>query len=150
MGLLAGYFGGKTDAFISYLITCRLAMPVRHGCAGLGFLSRRFAKCGDHTAGVLLWDRVAVVTRAAVIQIRHAEFVAAAQSMGCSTLRILVSEILFNLGGALIVVATLEMAHAILLEAALSFLGGELSSICIGDFFDLLTCRFGDSVIAIS
>lgn len=100
--------------------------------------------------GVLLWDRVAVVTRAAVIQIRHAEFVAAAQSLGCSTLRILVSEILPNLGGALIVVATLEMAHAILLEAALSFLGGELSSICIGDFFDLLTCRFGDSVIAIS
>ncbi|BBI43253.1 dipeptide transport system permease protein DppC [Pseudomonas syringae pv. actinidiae] len=39
------------------------------------------------------------------------------------TLRILVSEILPNLGGALIVVATLEMAHAILLEAALSFLG---------------------------
>ncbi len=57
--------------------------------------------------GVLLWDRVAVVTRAAVIQIRHAEFVAAAQSLGCSTLRILVSEILPNLGGALIVVATI-------------------------------------------
>lgn len=123
LGLLAGYFGGKTDAFISYLITCRLAMPVVMVALASASLVGGSLHVVITLLGVLLWDRFAVVTRAAVIQIRHAEFVAAAQSLGCSTLRILVSEILPNLGGALIVVATLEMAHAILLEAALSFLG---------------------------
>ncbi len=51
------------------------------------------------------------------------DFVAAAQALGCSTWRILLSEILPNVMNQLIVVATLEMAHAILLEAALRFLG---------------------------
>jgi len=73
--------------------------------------------------GLLLWDRFAVVMRSATLQIRNLEFVAAAQALGCSTLRIILSEILPNISNHLIVVATLEMAHAILLEAALSFLG---------------------------
>ena len=57
------------------------------------------------------------------MQVARSDYVAAAQAIGCSTLRILASEILPNIMNALIVVATLEMAHAILLEAALSFLG---------------------------
>jgi peptide/nickel transport system permease protein len=51
------------------------------------------------------------------------DYVTAAQAAGCSTARILLSEILPNLINHLIVIATIEMAHAILLEAALSFLG---------------------------
>ncbi len=51
------------------------------------------------------------------------DYVNAAKAIGCSTLRILASEILPNVLNNLIVVATLEIAHAILLEAALSFLG---------------------------
>jgi len=73
--------------------------------------------------GLLLWDRFAVVLRSATQQARAMDYVAAAQAAGCSTPRILFSEILPNVGNQLIVVATLEMAHAILLEAALSFLG---------------------------
>ncbi|MGQ3031725.1 MAG: ABC transporter permease, partial [Ferrovibrionaceae bacterium] len=53
----------------------------------------------------------------------HGDYIAAAQAIGCSTTRILLSELLPNILNALIVVATLEMAHAILLEATLSFLG---------------------------
>ena len=49
--------------------------------------------------------------------------VAAAEAAGCSTLRLLLTEIMPNVFNALIVVATLEIAHAVLLEAALSFLG---------------------------
>jgi peptide/nickel transport system permease protein len=61
--------------------------------------------------------------RSSTQQLRSVEYVAAAQAIGCSTLRILLSELLPNILNNLIVVATLEVAHAILLEAALSFLG---------------------------
>ncbi len=61
--------------------------------------------------------------RSATMQLRSLEFVSAARAVGCSTPRIIFSEILPNLLGSLIVVGTFEMAHAILLEAALSFLG---------------------------
>lgn len=123
MGLLAGYFGGKADALISYLITTRLAMPVVMVALASASLLGGSLKVVIILLGCLLWDRFAVVVRAAVQQIRDAEYVASAQALGCSTLRILASEILPNVLGALIVVATLEMAHAILLESALSFLG---------------------------
>ena len=61
--------------------------------------------------------------RSATQQIRNLEYIAAAQALGCSTWRIVLTEIMPNITNHLIVVATLEMAHAILLEAALSFLG---------------------------
>jgi peptide/nickel transport system permease protein len=51
------------------------------------------------------------------------DYVAAAQAVGCSTTRILTTEIMPNVVNNLIVIATLEIAHAIILEAALSFLG---------------------------
>ncbi|MCB1417294.1 MAG: ABC transporter permease, partial [Nitratireductor sp.] len=64
-----------------------------------------------------------VVMRSSVMQIRDLEYVNAARAIGCSTTRILLSEIMPNVVNNLIVIMTLEMAHAILLEAALSFLG---------------------------
>tara|TARA_R110001583_G_scaffold100348_1_gene246295 strand:+ start:8 stop:433 length:426 start_codon:yes stop_codon:yes gene_type:complete len=73
--------------------------------------------------GLLLWDRFAVVARSATQQLRDAEYVQAAQALGCSLPYILLREVLPNIAGALIVVATLEVANAILLEATLSFLG---------------------------
>ncbi len=73
--------------------------------------------------GLLLWDRFAVVMRSSVLQVRDLEYVNAAKAIGCSTRRIILREIMPNVVNNLIVVATLEMAHAILLEAALSFLG---------------------------
>ena len=73
--------------------------------------------------GLLLWDRFAVVTRAATQLIRSLGDISAARAVGLATSRILLQEVLPNIANALIVVATLEMAHAILLEAALSFLG---------------------------
>lgn len=123
LGLLAGYYGGKLDAVISYIITTRLALPVVMIALASASLVGGSLQVVITLLGCLLWDRFAVVVRAAVQQIRNTEYIASAQALGCSTLRILVSEILPNLLGALIVIATLEMAHAILLESALSFLG---------------------------
>jgi peptide/nickel transport system permease protein len=73
--------------------------------------------------GLLIWDRFAVVMRSATMQVRGLDFVASARALGCSTTRILLTEIMPNIVNSLIVVATVEMAHAIILEAALSFLG---------------------------
>jgi peptide/nickel transport system permease protein len=73
--------------------------------------------------GLLLWDRFAVVTRSATQQLVSRDFIISAQAIGSSIPRILFVELLPNLIGPLVVVATIELAHAVLLEAALSFLG---------------------------
>ncbi|MGY2052357.1 ABC transporter permease [Methylobacterium sp. JK268] len=123
LGVLAGYCGGRVDAVVSYIVTTRLALPVVLVALAMASLVGGSLKVVVLVLGLLLWDRFAVVTRAATRQVRGQEFVAAAVAQGFGTPRILLQEILPNILNALIVVATLEMAHAILLEAALSFLG---------------------------
>jgi peptide/nickel transport system permease protein len=123
LGVCAGYFGGRVDAVLSYIVTTRLALPVvLVALASAAFVGGSLQGV-IIVLGLLLWDRFAVVTRSATMQVAQADYVAAARAIGCSTPRILFSEIMPNIFNALIVVATLEMAHAILLEAALSFLG---------------------------
>ena len=73
--------------------------------------------------GFLFWDRFAVVTRSVTQQIRANDYVAAAEAVGASKARIIVSEVLPNVMNQIIVIASLEMAVAIVVEAALSFLG---------------------------
>jgi peptide/nickel transport system permease protein len=77
---------------------------------------------------LFLWDRFAVVARSITLQLQGREYVVAAKAAGCGDLRILIGEILPNLARPLLVVATLEVAHAILLESALSFLGLGIKS----------------------
>ncbi len=123
MGVAAGYFGGRVDAVVTFLINVRLAMPVVLVALAVVALFGGSLTVVATVLGLLLWDRYAVVIRASTLQIARREYVAASYAIGTSTPRILISEILPNLMNNLIVVATLEMAHAILLEAALSFLG---------------------------
>ena len=73
--------------------------------------------------GLFLWDRFAVVMRSITMQARDLDYVKAARAIGCSTPYIIIREIFPNVLSSLTVVATVEMANAILLEAALSFLG---------------------------
>jgi peptide/nickel transport system permease protein len=123
LGVLAGYFGGRVDMAVNFILTTRLSMPVILVALAVVSLIGSSLAVVIWVLGLLLWDRFAVVMRSATLQIRNLEFIAAAQALGCSTTRIILSEILPNISNHLIVVATLEMAHAILLEAALSFLG---------------------------
>ncbi len=123
MGMLAGYFGGKVDMIVSFAITVRLALPAVLVALAVVVLIGGSMTVVIVVLGFLIWARVAVVMRASTQQIRANDYVAAAQAAGCSTLRILLTEILPNLADNLVVVATLEIGRAILLEAALSFLG---------------------------
>lgn len=123
LGVAAGYFGGRVDMVITFLITTRLAMPVILVALAVVALLGSSLQIVIWVLGLLIWDRFAVVMRSATQQIRTMDYVTSARALGCSTLRIILSEILPNIANALIVVATLEVAHAVLLEAALSFLG---------------------------
>lgn len=123
LGVAAGYFGGKVDLVVTFLITCRLSLPVILVSLAVVAVIGGSLEIVILVLGLLLWDRYAVVMRASTLQVRALDYVAAAQAAGCSTWRILASEILPNVMNQLIVIATLEFAHAVLLEAALSFLG---------------------------
>ncbi|MFP1738644.1 ABC transporter permease [Lonsdalea quercina] len=123
LGVTAGYFGGRVDAVVSYILTVRLSMPVILVALAMASMVGGSVKVVIMLLGLLLWDRFLIVSRSVTRQLREAEFVAAAKTLGASSLFIMLREILPNLLGPLTVVATLEIAHAILLEATLSFLG---------------------------
>jgi len=123
MGVMAGYFGGRVDMVVTFLITVRLSMPVVLVALAVVAIVGGSLQVVIMVLGLLLWDRFAVVMRSSTLQIRSMDYVAAAQAVGCSTTRVLITEIMPNVVNNLIVIATLEMAHAIILEAALSFLG---------------------------
>ncbi len=123
LGVLAGYFGGRIDMVVNFVITTRLSMPVVLVALAVVSLVGSSLTIVIWVLGLLIWDRFAVVMRSAAQQVRNLDFVASAQAVGCSTPRIVFTEIMPNITNALIVIATVEMAHAILLEAALSFLG---------------------------
>ena len=123
LGVLAGYFGGRVDMAVNFLITTRLSMPVVLVALAVVSIIGSSLTVVIWVLGLLIWDRFAVVMRSATQQVRSLEFVTAAEALGASTARIIFTEIAPNVMNHLIVVATLEMAHAILLEASLSFLG---------------------------
>ncbi len=123
LGVLAGYFGGRVDMAVNFIITTRLSMPVVLVALAVVSLIGNSLWIVIWVLGLLIWDRFAVVMRSTTQQVRNLDYVAAAQAVGCSTARIVLTEIMPNIVNHLIVVATLEVAHAVLLEAALSFLG---------------------------
>jgi peptide/nickel transport system permease protein len=123
LGMAAGYFGGKVDMAVSFLVSTRLSMPVILVALATVAILGGSLWVVIAVLGLLKWDRFAVVMRSATQQVRALEYVAAAQAAGASTWRIVRGEVLPNVVPHLIVIATLEAASAILLEAALSFLG---------------------------
>ena len=123
MGVMAGYFGGRVDMVVTFMVTVRLSMPVVLVALAVVAIVGGSLQVVITVLGLLLWDRFAVVMRSSTLQIRSMDYVSAAQAVGCSTSRILATEVMPNVVNNLIVIATIEIAHAIILEAALSFLG---------------------------
>ncbi len=123
LGVVGGFFGGKVDAVVMFIITCRLSIPlILVALTVVSFVGSSLTVV-VFTLGLLLWERFAVVARTTTMQVRNLDYISAAWASGCSRTHILLREVLPNILHHLIVVATLEMALAILLEAALSFLG---------------------------
>ena len=123
LGLLGGYFGGWVDRVVMFIVSCRLAIPLILVALTVVSIVGSSLLVVMLTLGLLLWERFAVVSRSATQQVANLDYVAAAWAAGCSRPWIILREILPNIVHHLVVIATIEMAIAILLEAALSFLG---------------------------
>lgn len=123
LGVIAGYFGGRVDMVVNFIVNTRLAMPVFLVAMAAVVAFGASLTVVIMVLGLFLWDRFAVVMRSITLQARDLDYVNAARALGCTTAHIIVREIFPNVLGSLTVVATVEMANAILLEAALSFLG---------------------------
>jgi peptide/nickel transport system permease protein len=132
VGMIAGYFGGTIDNLLMRLIDAALSLPTLLILILLSAIMREtelpLMKSNNVMTiavviGVLSWMTVARLVRAIFLYLREMEYVTAASALGASTLRIMVSEILPNGFGPIIVEATLEVGYAIMLESGLSFLG---------------------------
>lgn len=123
LGALAGYFGGFTDAVVSWLMNVIWSLPSLLLVIAISFaLGKGFWQIFI-AVGLSTWVDVARLVRGQVMAVRQAEFVEAARALGFSTPRILLRHILPNIAGPVLVMASANFASAILLETGLSFLG---------------------------
>ncbi len=123
LGMLAGYYGGLIDTVISFLINCMMGFPFILLAMSLVAVLGPSLKNLIIALGVTSWPVFARVARVETMKFKRQEFVMKAQSLGYSSLRIVVRHILPNLLSSLIVVGTVGVARAIIRESILSFLG---------------------------
>jgi len=123
LGLLAGYQGGRIDGIIMTVADAQLAFPFILLAIGIiAVLGPSFPTL-IVVIGLSGWVSYARILRAQVLVLRSREFVEASHALGGSMVRIILQHILPNVLASLVVVATLELARSIVLEATLSFLG---------------------------
>jgi ABC-type dipeptide/oligopeptide/nickel transport system permease subunit len=126
LGAFAGYYRGATDSILMRFTDLVLTVPA---IAVLAVLAATLAdRAGNWffialVLAALLWTYIARVVRGQFLSLREKEFVEAARALGASDRRIIFRHLLPNATGAIIVNATITVAVAILLEAALSYLG---------------------------
>jgi len=123
LGLVSGYAGGWVDDVIMRIADIQLAFPyVLLAIAVIGVIGANvYTIIG--VIGVTSWVQYVRVVRSEVISLREREFVQAAHAIGCAPIRIIFRHVLPNVTSSVTVIATFELARAIIFEAALSFLG---------------------------
>ncbi len=123
VGAIAGYFGGKIDNFIMWIINITWSIPTLllviaiTLALGKGFWQVFIA------VGLTMWVEVARVVRGQVITTKEQQYVEAAKALGFSDFRIIFKHILPNILAPIIVISSANFAAAILIESGLSFLG---------------------------
>jgi len=123
LGLVSGYVGGRTDALIMRIADIQLSFPailialVIMALWGQGLFKIIIA------ISVVNWVFYARTARGSTLSEREKDYVDAARATGVSTTVIMLREILPNIVAPIIVIATVRIAHAIILESTLSFLG---------------------------
>ena len=124
MGAIAGFFGGKIDDVIMWLMTIVWSIP---GIMLVIAISLALQSKGVWVAfvavGLTMWVEVARVVRGEIMSIKQKMYIESARALGYQSVRIIFYHILPNTLGTLIVIANANFASAILLEAGLSFLG---------------------------
>jgi len=123
MGSIAGYFGGKVDAIIMWVINVTWSIPTLllviaiTLALGKGFWQVFIA------VGLTMWVEVARVVRGQIISAKEMQYVTAARALGYNDFRIITKHILPNIMAPVIVISAANFAAAILIESGLSFLG---------------------------
>lgn len=126
LGLMSGYFGGRTDSVIMRLVDISLALPtILLALVLVAAVGPSFGTVITVLI-VLLWARYARLVRGETLAIKELDFIARARVAGASPTRIMFKYIFPNVVNSLIVLATLQVGYVILLESALSFLGAGL------------------------
>jgi len=132
VGALAGFYGGRLDSILMRLTDIVLSLPAFLVLILLSAILREveaplFERNNVLTIGVVIgvlsWMTFARLVRAAFLTIREMDFVTAARCLGASNRRLIVTHILPNAIGPVIVEATLGLGYAIIEESGLSFLG---------------------------
>lgn len=128
LGLLAGFFGGWTDRVISRLVDIWMAFPpVLLSILLVAVLGPRLSSVIIAIA-VIDWTRFCRVVRAEAMQQRRMDYVDSAKVAGYGTGRILWREVLPNVAPAILVLFSLEMGIAVIVEAILSFVNLSIST----------------------
>ena len=123
LGSIAGYFGGKVDALIMWIINVTWSIPTLllviaiTLALGKGFWQVFIA------VGLTMWVEVARIVRGQVISVKEMQYVTAARALGFNNFRIITKHILPNIMAPVIVISAANFAGAILIESGLSFLG---------------------------
>lgn len=133
LGLATGYFGGVFDTIVMRIADVQLALPAILTALLVDGIARGILPREQHdklllvvltiAIGLSLWVDFARTARASTLVERNKEYVQAEQIMGVHPLRIMFVSIFPNITGPLLVIGTVDLAVAILLEATLSFLG---------------------------
>ncbi len=123
LGAIAGYFGGKIDAAIMWLINVTWSIPTLllviaiTLALGKGFWQVFIA------VGLTMWVEVARVVRGQILSVKQMQYITAAKALGYTNFRIITKHVLPNSIAPVIVIAAANFASAILIESGLSFLG---------------------------
>jgi peptide/nickel transport system permease protein len=126
IGVISAYRGGVIDAVLMRVCDAFLSFPM----ILLALILAIATGPGMHTVvlaiGLVVWARYARVIRSEALSLKEREFVAYARMVKCSELRIVTRHLLPNLMGSILVLATLQIGWAIVVEASLSFIGAGI------------------------
>ena len=123
LGSLAGYFRGRADDIIMWLINVIWSIPTLLLVFAITLLLGKGFWQVFIAVGLTMWVNVARLVRGQVLSARELQYVEAARALGFSNLRIITRHILPNILGPVLVIAASNFASAIVIEAGLSFLG---------------------------
>ncbi|WP_067520177.1 ABC transporter permease [Endozoicomonas ascidiicola] len=133
LGLMAGYFGGRIDSFLmrvadiqlsfSTMMVAIIVLAVFQASFGSELYSKLAMLMLILVIGIAEWPQYARTVRASVLAEKKKEYVEAARVMGFGSGRIMFRHILPNALSPILVISTVQIANAIISEAALSFLG---------------------------
>jgi peptide/nickel transport system permease protein len=123
VGMIAGYFGGWVDAVLARFIDAVLAFPYVVLALALAVVFRPGLAVIIGVISFFSWAAISRIVRGQTLSLKEKEYIEAARSLGAGPWRIMFLDILPNLLGPVLVLATLAIPAAIVFEATLSFLG---------------------------